>query len=254
MKLLRKTIAFPLAVGVLVWALPAICASPQDKSASQTPFEETPPPQIHLEDNGQGPENRPGSDERKGNIDLNKVGAAMQTERAETPSDTRTSRPQDRSEVSYIKAFGALLLVLALIVLGGYLLRRFSPKASLLKGLSLADILGRVYLNPRATLYFVKTGGRVLVIGVTPAQINLVAEFDASAFQEVEEKPSETEADAQEKKNSFARLLALVRHRTREEEVQRHENQTEDSIKALHEEILRLQQYLKEMSRSENQL
>lgn len=254
MKYLNKGIPIAIALGIFGWTLTATYAFAQDKSASETPFEETPPPQIHLGDNGQIPSTQPNVPERKGHIDLNKVGAAMQTGRAETPAANSSTSSQDRREVSYVKAFGALLLVLALIVLGGYLLRRFSPKTSLLKGLSLADILGRVYLNPRATLYFVRTGGRVLIIGATPTQISLVAEFDASVFQEMEEKQPQKEAELQEKKNSFARLLALVRHRTREEESKQQENQTEDSIKALHEEIVRLQQYLKEMSRSENQL
>ncbi|HOJ33845.1 MAG TPA: flagellar biosynthetic protein FliO [Candidatus Hydrogenedentes bacterium] len=250
----EKAVIFAAPIGILIWTLIVTYAFPVEKSALEIPFEETPPPQIQLGDSGQIPTTQPDVPERKGNIDLKKVGAAMQTGRAETPAANSSTSSQDTREVSYVKAFGALLLVLALIVLGGYLLRRFSSKTSLLKGLSLADILGRVYLNPRATLYFVRTGGRVLVLGATPTQINLVAEFDASVFQEVEEKQPQTEADVQEKKNSFARLLALVRHRTREEESKQQENQTEDSIKALHEEIVRLQQYLKEMSRSENQL
>ena len=77
----------------------------------------------------------------------------------------------------------ALLVICALIIAFGWLARKFGARTPLLAGANLAQVLGRTYLEPKTALHFVKTGGRVLVVGVTPNSISLLTEFDAEQFE-----------------------------------------------------------------------
>ena len=82
------------------------------------------------------------------------------------------------------RGFAALLVVVALIlgVFAG--LRKFGRSSPMFAGVHLGRVIGRVGLTPRASLYFVRTGGRILLLGVTPNTISAVAEFDEASYQE----------------------------------------------------------------------
>jgi flagellar biogenesis protein FliO len=93
-----------------------------------------------------------------------------------------------------LRAIASLAFVLSLIVLAVYFLRKFGRRSSLLTvlaGPSLATVLGKVHLARGTSLHYVETGGRVLVVGVTPTTVSLVAEFDASAFEAAKAEPDE---------------------------------------------------------------
>jgi flagellar biosynthetic protein FliO len=83
---------------------------------------------------------------------------------------------------SVLQSLGALLLVLGLIYLLTWLLRRFGRRSPLLAGAHYGRVIGRLFLTQRSSLHFVRTGGRVLVIGVGPQSVTLVTEFDEAAF------------------------------------------------------------------------
>lgn len=91
-----------------------------------------------------------------------------------------------------------LCVVLALIALIVFVWKRLGPKTPLLAGASLGSVLGRLYLDRQAKLFFVETGGRVLVLGVTNNTVSLVSEFDEEAFHAViEGEADEPPSDAQ---------------------------------------------------------
>lgn len=112
--------------------------------------------------------------------------ASNQDEPAPAEEAAAAALPSDRNLLySALKTVSALCIVLALIFLAVYLVRRFGSRTPLLAGPSLGMVLGRIYLTPKASLHFVKTGGRVLVVGVTQERVGPVAEFDAEAFEAV---------------------------------------------------------------------
>lgn len=231
----------------------------QDTMPENPRFEETPPPAIDLKTEEARDLPPHISEPAARNIDLGKVASEMTTDRrgAQMPPENQVSKipGAPAREVSYLKATGALLLVLGLIILSGYVIKRFAPHTGLMRGTSLGEVLGRIYLNPRATLHFVRSGGRVLVIGVTPAQISLVAEFDASAFEEtVSSKQEELEQPDETRKSRFAQLLSRLRSQSEEPKPEESPIITDESLHALREEIVRLQQYVKEMSRGETKV
>ena len=74
------------------------------------------------------------------------------------------------------RTFVALLVVLALICLSVFVLKRLIGGAPVFLDQRLGRVIGRIHLSPKAVLYLVKIGGNVLVVGTTPSAISLVAE------------------------------------------------------------------------------
>ena len=74
------------------------------------------------------------------------------------------------------RTFVALLVVLALICLSVFVLKRLIGGAPVFLDQRLGRVIGRIHLSPKAILYLVKVGDKVLVIGTTPTAISLVAE------------------------------------------------------------------------------
>lgn len=131
-------------------------------------------------------------------------------------------------------------VICAAIILLSLLLRRAGRKTPLLAGQQFGSVLGRLYLTPRAALHFVRSGDRVIVIGVTPNAIALITEFDADAFL----APSDnTGAEGSPRHNFLSKLQSnLV-------SMERNEASEDDDIAALRGDIERLREHLQERAR-----
>ncbi len=84
-----------------------------------------------------------------------------------------------------IKMVGALLLILAVILLAYYLLKRYGHKAGL--GFSHSNYLQTkavLSLGPKKSIVVVRFLNKYLVLGVTDSQINLIKEMDADHEQD----------------------------------------------------------------------
>ncbi len=191
----------------------------------------------------------------------NRGGNAAATEQNAPQSSTR----------GFLQWLGAFLIVLAMIVLSGYGIRlasRFAPRlmggrSALLGGMRLGQVIGRIYLEPRASLHFVRTGGRVLVIGVTQSHISLVSEFEASSYEAESlnepaptniseavpptENRSESPAPSTPGAPSFLSFL-LGRVKAHDTPQPAPRSLDDADITALRGDIKRLQQYLKDTS------
>lgn len=143
----------------------------------------------------------------------------------------------------YLKALGALCVVLALILLAYALARRLFKGTPLLAGADLAERMGRIYLDKGVSLHFVRTGGRVLAIGVTPSSVSLVAEFDAAAFEVAEQVKEEKTPTASPGSESF---LSHLQEKTRAMTEPPPRETEDDDIASLRDSIRRLQEYLRE--------
>lgn len=151
---------------------------------------------------------------------------------------------------SMLRGLFALCIVIALILIVYYGLRRWGKKVPLLAGASLGTVLGRIHLERGTTLHFLRTGGRVLIVGVNGNAVSLVADFDASAFDNYGADHEEaSEAAAPFNPDSFLSQLQASsqamgpRMETEETHVD------DDEIAALRGDIQRLQRYLREESR-----
>ena len=149
------------------------------------------------------------------------------------------------------RTFSALCVVLALILVLVFLAKKYGKNTPLLAGSDLAKVLGKVYLAPRVSLHFVRTGGKVLIVGVTQSAIAGIAEFDAASFdaetvqgapEELADEPAGTSLD-----DSFLNQLKANLQGTANTTTALRDEDTD--IAALRQDILRLQQYLEDSRR-----
>lgn len=107
-----------------------------------------------------------------------------------------------------VKMMAALALIIGLLLIAMWLLKKFRPTQLALGGANRAvEVLARTMLTPKAGLSVVKVGGKVLVLGVTDQQVNLVAELtDPEAIESLT-------APAGGGKTSFADLVGRIGRR-----------------------------------------
>lgn len=212
-------------------------------------FEETAPPRWTPDSGLQIPENA-GDDPlmqkiRDTNAELDKA-AQPAPERRQV-----TTRASEGSFTLYVlKAVISLLLVLALIFLLAYFAKRYGGRSPIFAGPTLAKVMGKVHLGPRTFLHYVRSGGRVLVIGVAPNAISVVAEFDAASFEDAQERENASLAEASTAEPvESSRFLTQLRADLAA--TKRTEPSPDEEIDALKKEVERLQQYLLEGAREE---
>ncbi len=81
--------------------------------------------------------------------------------------------------VPVVKMLSAMLIVLGIMGLLTFLVKRYYPGAKGRKG-SGADIrvLGTVYVGAKRSIAVIGVGGRKLVVGMTPSSMTLLTSFD----------------------------------------------------------------------------
>ncbi len=138
----------------------------------------------------------------------------------------------------------SLCVVLALILLCTWAVKRFGARTPLLAGTSLGTVLGKVYLTPKVALHFVKVRNVVLVIAVNPNGVSTIAQLNAALFDDITlPSPAEQQNDRQ---------LDFLSHLTgaaADSAPARSTDSEDDEIAALKGDIARLQQYLQETTR-----
>jgi flagellar biogenesis protein FliO len=175
--------------------------------------------------------------------------AEFNSDAGETGDNPAAGTAQSASEaggiVYVLQVIFSLVMLCGVIIVGGWALRRLGRNTPLLAGPSLGTVMGRVYLTPRASLHYVRTGGRVLVIGITQRGIQPVAEFDADTFDAAQEdQPAATPAAAGGPADFLAQLRGQAGKR----------NATPggaegDDLANLRGEIQQLQEYLRSRPR-----
>lgn len=144
-----------------------------------------------------------------------------------------------------LRMIGGLSVVLALILLSYYGFRRFGKKIPALAGRQLGQVIGQVHLTRDATLFYVRTGGRVLVVSVASGDVNAIAEFDEGAFDSDLGKPM---APGGFEPEHFVEQLReqSEAYSTRSAG---DSNRGDDDMASLRSDIHRLQEYLQEEAR-----
>lgn len=133
-----------------------------------------------------------------------------------------------------------LAVICAAIILLSLILRKAGRKTPLLAGQQFGSVLGRLYLTPKAALHFVRSGDRVLVIGVTPNAVSLITEFDADTFLTPAGKRDTDRAAPHSFLSKFQANLVRM---------ERDEAPEDDDIAALRGDIERLREHLQERAR-----
>ncbi len=94
---------------------------------------------------------------------------------------------------SLVKMISSLLIVLALILLIAYLVRRFlNSRLSRWRSAPMIQLLSTTYLGPKRQISVIEVGQEYLVVGVTPNQISLITRLTQSPV------PSEPRVESEE--------------------------------------------------------
>lgn len=159
----------------------------------------------------------------------------------------------------YLQTIMALLIVLGVFILLAYGLRRLGQRTSVFPQSNVASVIGRVYLTPRVSLHFIRTGDKVLVVGVGQNEPALLTEFPADAFEKQQMPAQGLAENARDSRESlgqqrpgdefWAELQAKTRELTRDE--QSPSSDTAD-VNSLRDDIQRLRQTLQESARDKD--
>lgn len=156
------------------------------------------------------------------------------------PASEASPRARGSLPSSILRGTVALCIVLALVLIAYSLLRRYGRHSPLFAGAHLGTILGRLYLTPRASLHFVRAGGRVLVLGVTPGNISLVADMDGMAFERAAERSGGSGGE-----HAMQDFLSHLKASTEAMDAQDGAATEDAELSSLRGEIQRLQESLK---------
>ncbi|MBX7257144.1 MAG: flagellar biosynthetic protein FliO [Candidatus Hydrogenedentes bacterium] len=119
-------------------------------------------------------------------LDKRQGGGGTEAETGGNATAPQSSNALQRTGWSPWKSLGqvtaAFAVILACMLLINYFLGRFGKRVPMLAGANLGTLIGRLYLSPKACLYFIRVKGKVLIVGVTPTSVSSVAEMDASEF------------------------------------------------------------------------
>ena len=78
-----------------------------------------------------------------------------------------------------IRTFSVLFIVLAVILIGSYLAKRFWPKGSGLMGSNQwIRVIAASYIAPKKTISLVEVAGEMLVLGLTDRQITMLTKIN----------------------------------------------------------------------------
>lgn len=256
--------SWPLAAALMIAA--ALTASAQPEAATDPAvesFEQTQPPEVTFPDE-ESSANQPPSG-KKSAIDFDKLYRNMpggeEYEEESTDAGQRELGPLE----TFARVIGGLAFVLALILLLYAAVRKWGKHTPLLSGMQYGQVLGRVHLTPRASLHLVRMGGRVLVVGVTPSDLSLIAEFDEDVFADLLERKGNSKSPVQPdggEAGTQGAITDFFSHLT--QRADKHETDRapipgsdidvqEDDIAALRGDIQRLQQYLRESAHEDSE-
>ncbi|MCK5423686.1 MAG: flagellar biosynthetic protein FliO [Deltaproteobacteria bacterium] len=78
-----------------------------------------------------------------------------------------------------IRTFSILFILLAVILIGSYLAKRFWPKGSGLMGSNQwIKVIATSYIAPKKTISLVEVAGEMLVLGLTDSQITMLTKIN----------------------------------------------------------------------------
>lgn len=147
------------------------------------------------------------------------------------PAATLPAHGATSATFGLVRTLAALVVVLALLVLTLYGLKRWMGAASPTSYGTQGQILSRLYLTPKIALYFVRVGPKVLVLSLGPTGATFLCEMSYTDFV------SGSEVAQREK---FAPVLEAY--------LQSPASDANESLSVLRQEVERLQRQIREES------
>lgn len=185
----------PVLCVLASWGVAAVPADPHSPEANSAPFDQAiEKPVAQPAAMPPAPEATPTAPTAETKTDvapdmagiLDAVGAEMEkaegTAAAAAQTPAKATLEPKSGLASLLQGIYALVIVLLLIGAAYALLMRLRRHAPMLGGGEFASVVGRLHLDTRFALHFVRVGDKVLLLGVTAQNINILEAFDAATF------------------------------------------------------------------------
>jgi len=105
----------------------------------------------------------------------------------------------------------ALVLIVGLIYASTYVLKRFSYTSKKRLGGSDIEVLQTGYIAPKKAIYMVKVQSKILVLGVTDSNINLLTELPE--LLDEKSSPKNPYSNPGDKNKSFSEMMQEMKNR-----------------------------------------
>ncbi|MCA9017297.1 MAG: FliO/MopB family protein, partial [Planctomycetaceae bacterium] len=97
-------------------------------------------------------------------------------DRQKQPSQSNAKSSAARSAPSIWGTLGALLVVISIILVTAKLFKKHNPLAATSLPREVMEVLGKKPLDARQTIHFVRCGSRILILGSSPAGLEMLSE------------------------------------------------------------------------------
>ena len=233
------------AVGLLLTlsVLVAVPGWPQEGETDAVGIEETVAPKVDFV----LPEKE---DVKKESDEIDPLIAKLKASEADNSDmNTETDFGTDSPGLSFIRVISIVLFLCGLMVMAVYVSKKYGGKGSILTGQQLGKVVGQIRISPKASLVYVETGGRILILGLTQQNVSLVSEFDADSFDAMTN--TEVVAQTSPQVSGFLEQLKQRQAALQKPAVEPPPSPTtqrpmDDELESLRGDIERLQEFLKD--------
>lgn len=135
-------------------------------------------------------------------------------EREETPGVADGLAGKDTTDMPALAVrVGMTLSVIIILIVGGVYIIRLASGRSNLQTRSRMKVLDRCFLAPKRTLYTVRLGERIVVVGVTDTNITPVTEFSPDEGEALFPLRSEVKSEAAPFSDTLRSFVGRLAHR-----------------------------------------
>ncbi|WP_197995727.1 FliO/MopB family protein [Gimesia algae] len=131
-------------------------------------------------------------------------------ERQKQTGSGSSSQSVSKRAPSIWGTFGALLVVISIILVGAKLFKKHHPLGSAGLPREVMEVLGKKPLDARQTIHFVRCGSRILILGSSPAGLEMLSEVADPVEVDLITGMCREGAESARSANSFRNLFQSV--------------------------------------------
>ncbi|QDU49735.1 FliO/MopB family protein [Gimesia panareensis] len=142
---------------------------------------------------------------------------------------SRTDQTATRRVPSIWGTFGALALVIGIILIAAKLMKKHNPLAAKNLPREVIEVLGRRPLDARQTIHFVRCGSRILILGSSPAGLETLSEVLDPVEVDLITGMCREQAEAARSNQTFLNLFQSAQQKTETNRFDQNENRVSPS-------------------------
>ncbi|WP_198000451.1 FliO/MopB family protein [Gimesia alba] len=146
-------------------------------------------------------------------------------------SQSKTNQSSTRAAPSIWGTLGALLVVISIILVSAKLFKKHHPLASANLPREVMEVLGKKPLDARQTIHFVRCGSRILILGSSPAGLEMLSEVQDPVEVDLITGMCRERAQSARSNSTFLNLFQSAQAKTEQNERNPAESRFPQSVK-----------------------